>query len=61
MSISAVGSAPVTPISSENTQAPGPEQDSDSDNTGAQASAQAAPPVQSTPARGTGTIYDKSA
>jgi hypothetical protein len=60
MSISAVGSAPMTPVSSENTEA-GPDQDSDSDNTGAQASAQAAPPVQATPAPGTGTIYDKSA
>ena len=61
MSISAVGSAPVTPVSSQDTEVSGSEQDSDSDNTVAQAAAQAAPLVQSTPAPGTGTIYDKSA
>ena len=62
MSISAVGSAPVTPMSSESVEGPGQEHGGDGDDAGAQASAQAAPnSVQAAPTLGTGTILDKTA
>jgi len=55
MSISAVGSAPVSPISSEKAEAPGPDHDGDADDAGVKASVQAAP------APGTGIVLDKKA
>jgi hypothetical protein len=55
MSISAVGSAPVMPTSSEKVEAPGPDHDGDSDDMATKAAVQAAP------APGTGTVVDTTA
>ena len=55
MSISAVGSAPVMPISSERAEGAGPDHDGDSDDAGVKA------PVQALPAPGTGQVVDKTA
>ena len=55
MSISAVGSTPVMPTSSEKTEAPGPDHDGDSDDMATKAAVQAAP------APGTGTVVDTTA
>jgi hypothetical protein len=55
MSIAAIGSAPVTPISSEKAEGPGPDHDGDADDAGVKAS------VQATPAPGTGAVVDKTA
>ena len=56
MSISAVGSTPPIPASSEKLEAPGPDHDGDADDTAA------APQATSAPlAPGTGLIVDKKA
>jgi hypothetical protein len=55
MSVSAVGSAPVLPISGERAEGPGPDHDGDADDKAVKA------PVQSAPAPGTGAVVNKSA
>ena len=55
MSIAAVGSAPVMPVSSEKAVGPGPDHDGDADDAGVKA------PVQAAPAPGTGVVIDKKA
>jgi hypothetical protein len=55
MSIAAIGSAHVTPISPEKAEGPGPDHDGDADDAGVKAPVQAAPPP------GTGTAVDKTA
>ena len=55
MSVSAIGSAPVMPMSSERAEGAGPDHDGDSDDAAVQA------PVQAAPAPGTGVIVNKTA
>ncbi len=55
MSVSAVGAAPVMPVSTEQTEGAGPDHDGDADDAGVKA------PVQALPAPGTGQIVDKTA
>jgi hypothetical protein len=56
MSVSAVGSAPVIPVSPERMEGAGPDHDGDADDTGAVAQATQAPA-----APGTGIVVDKKA
>ena len=56
MSVSAVGSAPITPTSPEKAEGPGPDHDGDSDDAGAATKA-----LQSAPAPETGLVVDKTA
>ena len=55
MSIAAVGSAHVMPVSSEKAEGPGPDHDGDADDAGTKA------PVQAALAPGTGANVNKSA
>jgi hypothetical protein len=55
MSITTIGSTPVTPISSEKTEGSGPDNDGDADDTTTNA------PVQAAATPGTGTLVDKTA
>ena len=56
MSVSAVGSAPVMPMTNERAEGPGPDHDGDSDDR-----AIAPQPVQAAPAPGTGQVVNKTA
>ena len=56
MSVSAVGSAPVMPMSNERAEGAGPDHDGDSDDR-----AIAPTPVQAAPAPGTGQVVNKTA
>lgn len=55
MSIAAIGSAHVAPISSEKAEGPGPDHDGDADDVGVKA------PVQADLTPGTGAVVNKTA
>ena len=55
MSVAAIGSAHVAPISSEKAERPGPDHDGDADDVGVKA------PVQANLTPGTGAVVNKTA
>jgi hypothetical protein len=55
MSVAAIGSAHVLPISSEKVEGPGPDHDADADDVSVKA------PVQADPTPGTGAVVNKTA